>query len=490
VSWDPSAARRLHGPALCAYASRLIGADSRLVLWGGGNSSIKTVEKGGPVVWVKATGFDMKSITERGFTGMRLEELLALRAKRRMTDDDMVAAQLRARLDAEAAKPSIETLLHAWVPARHVYHTHADAVAGFTCAPGSRERTREAFGGEVLWVPYVRPGFDLAKSVAEAVERQPRARAMILDKHGALTWGDDAREAYEEMISLTRRALQYQEKRAKRPRVCLLKVSARDRKSRALEIMPEIRREHSQGTIVHWDDSAPVLRFLSRPDARSLSRRGPFAPDHTLQTKSRPLFWRPRGSIRPAMAAYRRWYASYFKKYAPRGTPRLDPNPRIILVPGVGLFATGPDPRRARIPWEIYRHTIEVMERVEAFSRYTPLDAKNLADMEFWPLETRKYALAPKEGKYSRKVALVAGLSRRNIKMAGEFCAGGGSVVLGDWDKRRARRVERELEKRHGRFSAMAVTLDVRKKSSLRRAFVAGLRAYGGVDYVFTSGKE
>lgn len=321
--WEPRKASRLSGVELCAYASRLIGADARLVLWGGGNSSVKTAEtdhtgKRVRALWVKASGYDMKTITAEGFAPLRLDELLNLRARTVMSDEEMTTYIMRSSLDPNAAKPSIETLMHAFVSAPHVYHTHADAVAGFTCAPGSQERTRKAFGGKVLWVPYVRPGFQLGRFVAEALLSNSKAHSMILDKHGALTWGEDAQEAYEEMIWLTRRALAYQAAAAsRRLRASSARslVTTNDRKALAAKILPWIRGEASKfkRVIVRWDDSQETLAFLSRPDAESISQRGPFSPDHTLQTKARPLFWKLDGrlSLQRAFERYRRWYQTY-----------------------------------------------------------------------------------------------------------------------------------------------------------------------------------
>lgn len=496
--WSPKAAQGLAGPGLCAYASRLVGADPRLVLWGGGNSSVKTVEtdhagRSVRTVWVKASGFDMKALTPSGLTALRLDELALLRGREKMTDEEMVAYIHRCQLDPQAARPSIETLLHAFLPAEHVYHTHADAVAGFTCAPDSERRTRDAFGGKVLWVPYARPGFQLSKWVVEAVERHPEARAMILDKHGALTWGQDARRAYEGMVTLTRAAMGYQLARAKTPRRVRAELPAGEAPAEAAaRILPWLRgamsRERRQ--IVRWDGSRAVLDFLARPDAEALSQKGSFSPDHTLQTKARPLFWRlgRRSSLQRAIARYRRWYELYFAHHAPKGTPALDPYPRVVLVPGVGLFTTGADFRRAGAAQDIYRHTIEVMERVSAFAVYTPLDLRHLGDIEFWPLETYKFGLLPPEKEFKRKVAFITGAAGAiGAETAAAFAGAGAHVVLGDVDEGKARELENSLNKKHGEGTAFAVRLNVTSESSVHHAFNAAVLKYGGIDVIFSN---
>ncbi len=499
--WEPRKASKLSGVELCAYASRLIGEDPRLVLWGGGNSSVKTTEtdhtgKRVKAVWVKASGHDMKTISAEGFTPLRLDELLSLRARRVMSDEEMTAYFSRCSLDPKAAKPSIETLMHSFVPATHVYHTHADAVAGFTCAPGSLERTRKAFGGKVLWVPYVRPGFQLGKYVAEALLANPKAHAMILDKHGALTWGENAEEAYEEMISLTRKALAYQTAAAsRRLRASVARSpipSSNERQAIAAKILPWIRGEASKfkRVIVRWDDSPETLNFLARPDAEQLSQLGPFSPDHTLQTKARPLFWKldGRASIQRAFERYRRWYQTYYQHHAPKDTPWMDPNPRVILVPDVGLFTTGRDWAKAGIPQEIYRHTIEVVARVSAFSRYEPLDLRHLGDLEFWPMETYKYRLLPPEAEFSRRVVFITGAAGAIGAAAAEsFCLRGAHAVLADLDLRKAEELAQRLNSSFGNGAALAVSVDVGSEASVKKAFEQAVLKYGGIDVLFSN---
>ncbi|MBI5200964.1 MAG: class II aldolase/adducin family protein [Elusimicrobia bacterium] len=400
-SWDERAASGLSGPELCAYASRLIGSDPRLVLWGGGNSSVKTVSHGERVVWVKGSGADMKTIGPEGFSPLKLDALDALRSRSSMSDDEMLAAQSAALASERAPRPSIETLLHAWTPATHVYHTHADDVAGFTCAPKSRARTRKAFGADVLWVPYVRPGFDLSKRVAEAITRRPKAWGLVLDKHGALTWGDTAREAYERMITLSREAGRDVRLPGDRPELsekpARLVGSHAQRRTAARRIAGWLQGDLAKPSVVRWCGAPEVLRFLARPEAAALTQRGPFTMEHALHTKARPLVWRggSKEDLSKAVAAFKRRHQAYRAAYAPKA-PAVDPSPRVLLVPGIGLFAAGRDSKAALVTEEIYRHTIEVIARVSSFTRYSPLGLKALAGVEFWELEMRKIkGLAP-----------------------------------------------------------------------------------------------
>ncbi len=313
---------------------------------------------------------------------------------------------------------------------------------------------------------------------------------MILDKHGALTWAENAREAYEYMIWLSRRALEYQTAAASR--------RSRARFARALptstatEILPWIRGEASKfkRVIVRHDDSPEVVNFLERADAEGLTQKGPFSPDHTLQTKARPLFWKlgRRADLARAMERYRRWYLTYFQHHAPKGTPWMDPNPRVILVPRVGLFTTGRDWGRAGIPQEIYRHTIEVLSRVSAFARYEPLDLRHLGDIEFWPMETYKYRLLPPEAEFSRRVAFITGAAGAIGAAAAEaFCARGAHVVLADIDLSKAQALERRLNSAYGEGAVLAVSLDVGAEAAVREAFERAVRRYGGIDILFSN---
>ncbi|MBI4423931.1 MAG: SDR family NAD(P)-dependent oxidoreductase [Elusimicrobia bacterium] len=495
-AWDEGAAAGLEGPALCAYASRLIGSDPELVLAGGGNSSIKTLERDGAgrptrVLWIKASGYAMRAISAEGFSPLRLDGLLALRSRAALSDEEMVARQKACLLDPKAARPSIETLLHAWVPAPHVYHTHADAVAGFTCAPRSRERTRRAFGEGVLWIPYRRPGFELSKRVAEAVERSPSAWALILDKHGALTWGGTAREACEAMLRLARacrRDVRLPGDRAelgRRPRAPA-GLPASERRRRAARLLPWLRGEagRSRRAIVRWSDDPAVLRLLARPQAPALVRRGTFTMEHALHVRARPLLWRAgsRASLRRAFDRYRRWHAAYFRAHAPPGTPAGDHDPRVVLVPGLGLFALGRDWRLAGVPAEIYRHTARVILRVASFTRYAPLGPGPLGDVEFWPLETSKLALLAPEKRLSRRVAWVEGAAGKAAARARALCEAGAHVVVSDVELARAQAAARRLNARFGAAQALGLGLDPEDEASVRRAVEEAVLTYGGLD--------
>ncbi|MBI3547557.1 MAG: bifunctional rhamnulose-1-phosphate aldolase/short-chain dehydrogenase [Elusimicrobia bacterium] len=503
--WRDGEAKGLSGPELCAWVSRLIGADTRMVLWGGGNSSIKTLEKdhaGREVrtLWVKASGFDMKSIVPAGFAPLRLEELLLARSREAMTDEEMVAYQTACLIDPKAAKPSIETLLHAFIPAAHVYHTHADAVAGLTCTPDSQERVRKVFGPGVLWVPYRRPGFELSKLVAREVSAHPEAWALVLDKHGVLTWGEEAREAYDRMIQVVRRAARAWDSGAARirgdapewGRARVPGLTKDQRRARALEVLPWLRGEagKTKRVVVRWSEASEALDYVSRPEIVRVSQRGPFAPDQALAIKGRPLLW--TGSTRRQLAAafdgYRKRTKENFRKYAPRGAELIDAEPRVALVPGVGIFSLGKNWKAAGMIEEIFGHNAAVQRRVAAVTTYRPVDLPDLCGIEFWPMETYKYKLQPPEKEFSRRVVLVTGAAGAiGAATAARFAEAGAHVVLADLDLAKAKALEARIDAACGLGRAFAVRLDVGDEASVRAAFEEAVLRYGGIDILFSN---
>jgi rhamnose utilization protein RhaD (predicted bifunctional aldolase and dehydrogenase) len=295
--WSDHDARGLDGLPALVYTSRLIGASPNLVLWGGGNSSVKVMGKdhvGRPtrILYIKGSGSDMKTITAQQFTPLRLEDLLPLMRRAAMTDEEMVAYQAKSTLEPGAPKPSIETLLHAFIPATHIYHTHADAICTLTDIANSREVIEETYGDEIVVVPYSRPGFLLSKRTGEAVAAHPHARAVILDKHGLITWGATAKAAYLDTVKYVSMAERYiasnQSRRARRG-PAIPRAAAAHRRETAAAIAPVLRGEMSRGkpVVLLYDDRPEVLAFTQNTDPRTLC--GPFTPDHLLYTKPWPL---------------------------------------------------------------------------------------------------------------------------------------------------------------------------------------------------------
>jgi rhamnulose-1-phosphate aldolase/alcohol dehydrogenase len=505
--WAERDAKGLAGVDLVVYTSRIIGANPNLVLWGGGNSSIKVEGKDHTgaavrILWIKGSGSDMRTITAKHFTPLRLDDLLPLMKRKEMTDDEMVAYQMRSVLESGAPKPSIETLLHAFLPSPHIYHTHADAICALTDTPHSREVVQEVYGKKVAVVDYIRPGFLLSKWVGEAHQKNPHLKAIILDKHGLITWGETAREAYELTISMVTAAERYAAKKG-RGKLVLggMKVPAlshAERHAVAAEIAPTLRGEVSRKKrmVLQYDDAPAVLKFAGSEEAKRLTQVGPFTPDHLMHTKPWPLFvdtkkpddpLQLREKIRQGCEAYRQRYVAYFEKYKTEGVTMLDPNPRVVLVPGVGMFTTGKDRRATRIPHDLYLHTLSVIQAASGIEAYRSISAREICDFEYWPMENFKLSLLPPEKEFSRRIVLVTGAAGGiGRAIATAFVEAGAMVVLTDIDLTKTLGLVDEINRKTGETNATAIAMDVTSQKSVRRGFEQAILAYGGLD-IFVS---
>ncbi|MEO5657493.1 MAG: bifunctional rhamnulose-1-phosphate aldolase/short-chain dehydrogenase [Nitrospiria bacterium] len=499
--WSERDARGLDGLAALVYASRVIGASPNLVLWGGGNSSVKVDGKDHTgrvtrILYIKGSGSDMRTITAQQFTPLRLDDLLPLIHRPAMTDEDMVAYQAKSTLEPAAPKPSIETLLHAFIPATHIYHTHADAICTLTDIPKSHEVIRELFGDEVVVVPYSRPGFLLSKRTGEAVQAHPRARAVILDKHGLITWGDTAQAAYLATVRYVTRAERFIAARTKRPAKSPARRPAVARRALAAAIAPVLRGEVSRQrpVLLHYDDSPEVLDFAATADPKTLT--GPFTPDHLLYTKPWPLLLDPRASrdesslreaLPKALERYRTAYGEYFNRHKSPGVTMGDPNPRIVLIPGVGMFTTGKTRRETLIARDLFLHTMGVIRAASSLGGYRPLAPNDLCDFEYWPMENFKLTLAPPERPLSRAIALVTGAAGGiGRAIAERLLAEGAVVVLTDVDLDATQKLADEYSRRFGEGHAIALRMDVTDERGVARAFQDATLAFGGLD-VFVS---
>ena len=545
------------------YASRLTGADTDLVVWGGGNTSVKRTEtdfrgRSVRVLRVKGSGSDLKSMQVRDFPGVRLEDVMPLRDRLAMDDAEMVAYLGQSLMEPGSARPSIETLLHAFLPATFIIHTHADAILALTNTPYGERSVHEALGPGFVWVPYVRPGFGLSHLVASAVEAHPGAAGVVLEKHGLVTWGETAREAYDATISACTAAEAFVDARRTapvgtlpRPRPVVgnsaaspaggssaanqsepvapapvLDASARRRIFSILA--PLIRQLHARTradgslspemmgiatiagtrTILHLDDADDVRAFASHPDAARLSQIGPATPDHLITTKRSPLYVPVRGApatnpdeiatalsdaLPSAWEAWARGYVDYVDTGASSdpGTPRpasVDPRPRVILLPGVGMVTLGRDARATRIVADVYRHAMRVVRDAEALDAFTSLDAHDCYGVEFWPLELYKLTLAPPEASLARRVAFVTGAaSGIGRAIAERLAAEGAHVVVADVDLDGARVVADAITGRFGLARALAVECDVTQETGVAGAVAATIEAYGGIDILVSN---
>jgi rhamnulose-1-phosphate aldolase/alcohol dehydrogenase len=505
--WKDADARGLADLDLLVYASRLIGADTALVVWGGGNTSLKTRERDHrgrevDVLRVKGSGSDLKSIRRQDFPGVRMEDIRALLARDDMGDQEMVDYLARALQEPGGPRPSIETLLHGFLDAPCVVHTHADAVVALTNNDRARDVLAEVYGRDVIALPYRRPGFRISREVADAVRAHPDARAVLLEKHGTITWGGSVREAYEATVALITRAEAAIAARARgRPRfggAAVPPLAAATRREIARAVLPRLRGRlgRDRRSIVAFDDAEPVLAFVSSADAATVSQVGPATPDHTIFTKRLPCFapwdggdaasaWR---AIEQGIAAFERDYAAYFEAHRFEGARLVDPLPRIVLVPGLGMFTSGRDRRTAGIVDDLYRHTIDVIGAATAFGRYVSLSAKDAFDVEYWPLELYKLTLAPPERELARRIALVTGgASGIGRAVARRLAAEGAHVVVGDLDAAGARGVADEIVQAAGAGRALGLAMDVTSEASVRAAFDACVLEYGGLDILVSN---
>lgn len=504
--WSESDARGLQGLDLLVYASRLMGQDQSLVLWGGGNTSLKQTEpdfrgRETRVLRVKGSGSDMKAVQPKDFPGVRMEDVLPLIDREAMSDEEMVAYLARVLMEPDSPRPSIETLLHTWIPRAFVLHSHADAILSLTNVAAGDTHVRRCLGDEVAIVPYRRPGFTLAKQVALAYRANPSVRGVVLMNHGLITWADDAREAYATHIELVSRAEQATnpgERRVFGPmRRPPLDEGAR--RSIAARLAPVIRGAVSarQRAILRYDDSPAVLNFLASEDAAALSRVGAATPDHMLNTKRLPLWVDVSdpadadavgSGLQAGVTSYIEEHIAYVERHNRDGLPILDPAPRVILVPGIGMWSTGKDAARAVIPAEIYQHTIGVIAGAQAIDRYASLDEANAFDAEYWPLELYKLTLLPPEKDLARRVALVTGAGRGiGRAIAERFAAEGAHVIVTDIDAAAAQAAAGCIVEREGQGRAIGLGLDVTDTASVESAFRTAALTFGGIDIVVSN---
>ncbi|HEX9593032.1 MAG TPA: bifunctional aldolase/short-chain dehydrogenase [bacterium] len=507
--WSDGDARRYldryaasHGDiiALRVYTSRLIGADPALVMHGGGNTSAKgevtdlTGERR-PAIFVKGSGWNLDTIEPAGLPAVDLDYLRRLRGCDALTDEAMVNTLRTHLFDAQAPTPSVETLLHAFLPHTFVDHSHADAILALTNQPDGEEHVRRALGDDCLFLPYIMPGFPLAKAVVEAWEAQPSARAMVLAKHGLFTFADDARLSYEEHVRLVDRAEAYLA--AHPPTRPLRAVTApAQATARAALFLPVLR-----GLLAEMDDagrrwildhraSEAILAFCDDAEGRELARTTPLTPDHVIRTKAHPLVleepaWDDPEALRDGLARaleeYREEYEVYFDENVRAKSvqrTRLDPLPRVVAAAGLGQVGIGESAKAAAIAGDLYEHTVAVKTASRGLGPYRGLDLADLFDMEYWSLEQAKLGKASPPSLAGR-IALVTGAAGAIGAAVAQALAGAGAcVALADVD---AARLERACVGLAGR-PHLAVPMDVTDTASVDAGIDAVCRRFGGLD--------
>jgi len=495
--------------ALRVYTTRLLGSEPRLVLHGGGNTSVKSqaVDLTGrelDVLYVKGSGWDMGTIEPPGLPAVQLEPLMELASLDALSDEDMVNFQRRNLLDSSAPNPSVETLLHAWVPHRFIDHTHANAVLVLTDQPDGQRICRELYGDRAPTVPYIMPGFDLAKACREIAAAHPEAEGLILLKHGIFTFGATAREAYERMIEFVSLA----EERSARGRVVApgaaldtASVAESEPAVPAGAIAPKIRGLLSdvigpaagrlERFVLDFRTSPEILAYVGGADLARYSQIGTVTPDHAIRTKPLPVVLpAPIADDLPAWEAaaatavedYREAYRAYFERHNPRhgGAKRmLDTSPRVVLVPGVGLFAAGSSARAARAAADLAETTVEVISAAEAMTGFESISEADLFDIEYWSLEQAKLA-GRTEGELSRHIVAVTGGAGAIGRASGDaFRARGAEVALLDLPGEALEAAERS--------GFLAIPCDVTDPAEVDAAFDLVATTFGGLDILVSN---
>jgi rhamnose utilization protein RhaD (predicted bifunctional aldolase and dehydrogenase)/NAD(P)-dependent dehydrogenase (short-subunit alcohol dehydrogenase family) len=477
--WSDAEAAQFQGPlGLRVYTSRLLGRDKSLVLHGGGNTSVKIVEKNPfgedeEVLYVKGSGWDLETIEAAGFAPVRLEYVRRLATLPRLSDPQMVNELATHTLRAGAPAPSVETLLHAILPWRYVDHTHADAVLSVSNSPGGEARIREIYGDRAVVIPYIMAGFDLAAYCAREFPRQAGRNTigMVLLGHGVFSFGAEARESYERMIELVGMAEAYLERRGAW-RVELPPVTApRFARLDAATLRRDVSQAAGFPMILRFNDSPRFLAFARHPEVARIAQRGPATPDHVIRTKPVPMLGRD-------VAGFAAAYRAYFERNAARAADKktmLDPAPRMALDSEFGFVAMGRSAKDAAVVEELYAHTVDVILRAEALGGWRALDERHIFDIEYWDLEQAKLKKAGAAPVFAGEAVLITGAASGIGRACVEAFLRRGAAVVGlDLDPA----IERQWE----RPDYLGIACDLTDTRAVDAALDAAVRRFGGMD--------
>jgi len=485
--------------ALRVYTSRLLGNEPRLVLHGGGNTSVKTVMKdvlgeAVDVLCVKGSGWDMGDIEPQGLPAVRLDNLRKLVTLDKLSDEDMVNAQRANLLDSNAPNPSVETLLHAFLPHKFIDHTHSNAVLSLTDQPGGDALCRTVFGKNMGYVPYIMPGFALAKKAFEVFQEDPSVEGLILFKHGIFTFGETAKQAYTRMIdqvSLAEKRLAKGKKKifvaANLPKA-IAKVSDVAPILRGLVSLPGKEEGAYKRMVMDFRNGAKVRAFVDGKDLARYSQQGTATPDHVIRTKQKPLIVPPpvagdldgfAKAATKALAAYHKAYHAYFKRHN-RGQRELDPMPRLILVPGLGLFGLGANVKAAAIAADLGETNVEVITGAESLSSYQVIAEPDVFDIEYWSLEQAKLGKGVEKSLARQVCVVTGGGSGIGAATARAFAAHGCEVAVLDSNAAAAAALASEI-------GGLGLACDVTSVKSVNGAMDKVAARYGGLDIVVSN---
>lgn len=494
--------------ALRVYTSRLIGADPELVLHGGGNTSVKSRVKNRlgeeiDVLFVKGSGWDLDSLEPPGLPGVKLEPLQKLRALDSLSDEAMVNDQRTNLLDASSPNPSVETLLHAFLPHKFVDHSHADAILVIANQPNAEEICKKIYGGELGVVPYIMPGFDLAKAAAEAYEKNPNVKGLVLINHGLFTFAQTAKESYDHHIEAVTKAEEYIARHPVRElRPVKLSLGSRSPEEIFRTLAPVLRgiyqEESGVSWLVHHRPSEHAYRFASSEECEEWSQIGTATPDHVIRTKQKPLLLNLKNlddadalwnEVHAGVKRYMDDYHAYFTKNRDaKGVEKkeLDRLPRVILVAGLGLVTLGKTAKETRISADIYEHTLDIIHKAFNVGSYRPLGDADLFDMEYWSLEQAKLGKAKPPvltGKVVYITGAASGIGRATARL---FASQGANLFLTDINEQMLNEAADEI-KQATKANLLARVVDVTDEKAVRESFEQVVQHFGGLDMLISN---
>ena len=529
--WDDERAAALDPVERLVYRSNLLGQDQRITNTGGGNTSAKLTMRDPlsgedvQILWVKGSGGDLRTSKQENFASLYLGKLEALKTiynaapekgVKTPVEDEMVGLYPHTVFNLNPRASSIDTPLHAFIPSKHVDHTHPNAVIAVAASDNGEALTREIYGDEVGWIPWQRPGFDLGLKMQKMVEQNPNLKGLVMGQHGLINWADDDKACYELTLTLIEKAARFIEARDKGAETFggqkVRALGETDRNALLRRVLPVLRGLVSQENrfIATVEARAEVLEFVCSRDAPRLAELGTSCPDHFLRTKIKPLYleWTLDDGVEalleglePALARYRTEYTAYYKTCRHPGSPPLrDPNPTVVLIPGVGMIAFGKNKSESRVTAEFYTCAVAVMRGAEAVGRYVSLPAQEAFDIEYWALEEAKLRRMPAEKEFARSVVVVVGAgSGIGRAVAERVAAEGAHVASADLSLDAAQATADILTGQYGVGigvagtsvsgcgPALGVRVDVTDRSSIQKMFEQVVLAYGGVDTIIVT---
>ncbi|HXI24286.1 MAG TPA: bifunctional rhamnulose-1-phosphate aldolase/short-chain dehydrogenase [Pyrinomonadaceae bacterium] len=527
--WQDAAADQLSGVDRLVYRSNKLGEDLTLTNTGGGNTSSKLMEtdpltgQSVEVLWLKGSGGDLRTAKRDGFASLYLDKVRAMkslylndphRGPKTAIEDVMYPMYSHCVFDLNPRACSIDTPLHTLVPYQHVDHLHPNAVIAVAASVNQEKLTKEIYGDEVIYIPWQRPGFDIGLQIEQLIKDKPQSRGILLGHHGMSSWDNDDKTCYETALEIIDRAAQFIEAHDKGEKTFGGRkhqpLNEADRKRLQAEIIPFLRGQISVakrfvGTV---QDDEKMLRFVNSNDAPRLAALGTSCPDHFLRTKIKPLFvdWDPatgdidklKTSIADGLVEYRKDYEAYYNKCKRPDSPAMrDPNPTVVLIPGLGMIAWGKNKSESRVTAEFYNCAIEVMRGAEAIDQYEAMDQQEAFDIEYWNLEEAKLRRMPPEKELDRQIAVVIGAGAGIGKAAAHrLVKEGAHIVCVDLDEAAARETAQEIIAKYGEGigvagsgisncgPAIGVACDITNRESVTRLFQDVMLAYGGIDAV------